>query len=288
MTSESAANGRPVPRLDHVMVLLDATAHRDVSASGFLTERFGRIKRKEAESSVAGQYSTLGVAGENTLIELFGSDLPSASPLTGGLVFSFEEPGSAQRARAALDASGQVKYHHDLVRRTASDTGEQQPWYHLISIDLGAGGPLLLFFNEVTPEYFQSLGARAEPDGRLPRKSYLDAALGATASGKALMRDVTAVTLSVGVERGRRLAAALAALGYAGAETAPGLRELRGPDLTVRLEAGDGMERVKEIEIGLNPEAYDPSDPWEFRFGETSRLIIESADTARWIFTLPN
>lgn len=267
------------------MVLLDGAAHRDVSSSGFLAERLGRIKRKEAESSVAGQYSTLGVAGENTLIELFGSDLPSASPLTGGLVFSFEEPGSAQRARALLDASGEVKYHHDLVRRTVEGTDEQQPWYHLISVDLGEASPLLLFLNEVTPEYFQSLGARPEPDGRLPRKSYLDAALGAATGGKGLMRDVTGVTLSVTAERGRRLADALAVFGYAGAETAPGVRELRGPGLTVRLETGGGMERVKEIKIGLDPEAYDPSIPGEFRFGETSRLVIESANTARWSFT---
>ncbi|MFI1163599.1 DUF5829 family protein [Streptomyces sp. NPDC020801] len=286
MTSGSAASGRPVPRLDHVMVLLDGAAHRDVSSSGFLAERFGRIKRKEAESSVAGQYSTLGVAGENTLIELFGSDMPSASPLTGGLVFSFEEPGSAERARALLDAAGEVRYHHDLVRRTVEGTNEQQPWYHLISVDLGEASPLLLFLNEVTPEYFQSLGARPEPDGRLSRKSYLDAALGAAAGGKGLMRDVTGVTLSVGAERGRRLADVLAVFGYVGAETAPGvLRELRGPGLTVRLETGDGMERVKEIEIGLNPEAYDPSIPGEFRFGESSRLVIESAETVRWSFT---
>ncbi|MEU0430687.1 DUF5829 family protein [Streptomyces sp. NPDC006290] len=270
------------------MVLLDGAAHRDVSSSGFLARDFGRIKRKEAESSVAGQYSTLGVAGENTLIELFGSDMPGASPLTGGLVFSFEEPGSAERARALLDASGEVKYHHDLVRRSVEGTDEQQPWYHLISVDLGEGSPLLLFLNEVTPEYFHSLGARPAPDGKLPRKNYLDAALGAVAGGNRLMRDVTGVTLSVAAERGRRLADALAVFGYVDAETTSGVRELRGPGLTVRLETGEGLEHVKEIEIGLDPEAYDPSMPGEFRFGETSRLVIESSETARWSFTRPH
>ncbi|MGW0564518.1 DUF5829 family protein [Streptomyces sp. NPDC003016] len=285
MTSGSAANGTPVPRLDHVMVLLDGAAHRDVSASGFLAERFGRIKRKEAESSVAGQYSTLGVAGENTLIELFGSDLPSASPLTGGLVFSFEEPGSAERARAALDASGEVKYHHDLVLRTVEGAGEQQPWYHLISVGLGEGSPLLLFLNEVTPEYFHSLGARPAPDGALLRKSYLDAALGAPDGAKRLMRDVTGVTVSVTAERGRRLAGALAVFGFAEAETGPGVRELRGHGLTLRLETGDRLERVTEIEIALDPDAYEASDPREFLFGETSRMVLESPETARWSFT---
>ncbi|MFJ6838323.1 DUF5829 family protein [Streptomyces sp. NPDC091209] len=285
MTSGSAVNGGPVPCLDHVMVLLDGAAHRDASSSGFLARDFGRIKRKEAESSVAGQYSTLGVAGENTLIELFGSDMPGASPLTGGLVFSFEEPGSAERARALLDASGEVKYHHDVVRRSVEGEDEQQPWYHLISVDLGEGSPLLLFLNEVTPEYFHSLGARPAPDGRLPRKNYLDAALGAVAGGNRLMRDVVGVTLSVTAERGRRLADALSVFGYAAAETASGVRELRGPGLTVRLETGDGPEHVTEIEISLDPEVYDPSMPTEFRFGETSRLVVESAENARWSFT---
>lgn len=274
-----------MPRLDHVMVLLDGAAHRDVAASGFLAERFGRIKRKEAESSVAGQYSTLGVAGENTLIELFGSDLPSASPLTGGLVFSFEEPGSAERARAALDASGDVKYHHDLVLRTVEGAEEQQPWYHLISVDLGESSPLLLFLNEVTPEYFRSLGAQPAPDGTLLRKNYLDAALGAPAGAKRLMKDVTGVTLSVTAERGRRLADALAVFGFAETETAPGVRELRGPGLTLRLETGDRLERVTEIEIGLDADVYEPSGPREFGFGETSRIVLESPETARWSFT---
>ena len=80
----------PVPRIDHVMVLLHEQAYLDVAANTFLRDEFARMHRKDADSSVAGKYATLGIAGENTLIELFGS-----APLAGGLVFSFEEPGSS-------------------------------------------------------------------------------------------------------------------------------------------------------------------------------------------------
>ncbi|MDT3397678.1 DUF5829 family protein [Streptomyces sp. B1866] len=250
MTTEPAARLKvPVPRIDHVMVLLDEDGHREVSASGFVAERFGRIRRKQADSSVAGPYATLGVAGEHTLIEFFGAALPAASPLVGGLVFTFEEPGSSLAARALLDASGHGTYRHDLVRRTERGTGERRPWYRMIDIDLGEGSPLLLFFNEVVPEYFRAIGARPAPDGRLRRRDYLAAALGEPYDGTKMMRDITGVTLAVGPRRARHLADALSVFGFRAADRAAhgvstGIRELRGPGLRIRLDILSGADGV--------------------------------------------
>jgi Family of unknown function (DUF5829) len=273
---------RPVPTIDHVMVLLDQRAHQDVLAAGFLGERFGRLKVKEADSSVAGQYSTLGVAGDNTLVELFSSAMPGASALTGGLVFSFEIPGSSPEARALLDDHPDVSYHGDLVRRTVAGSDEQQPWYHLISVDLGAGSPLLLFLNEVTPEYFQSLGARPDPDGRQSRRAYLDAVLGAPADGSRLMRDITSVTVRVRPPRAQRIVDALTTLGFVEGSDPAG-PELVGPDLTLRLRTDEhAVEGILEIQIQLAGDAIQPA---EYLFGETSRLVIGPAGTAVWSFT---
>lgn len=284
MTSESGADLRPVPRIDHVMVLLDASAHEEVAACGFLSERFGRLREKTADSSVAGQYRTLGVAGDSSLIELFSAGMPGLGSLTGGLVFSFEEPGSSLAARALLDASGQVKYHHDLVKRTVAGSAEQQPWYHLISVDLGEGSPLLLFLNEVTPEYFEAVGARPDADGALRRRDYLNAVVGAPGGSSLLMRDITGVTLLVRAERARRIAGALSVFGYAMTEDA-GPPELRGPDMTIRLRINESApERITEIQIRL---AEGGHEPVEFQFGETSRLVVDADSTARWIFDQP-
>lgn len=281
MSGPEATDLRPVPRIDHVMVLLDAPAYREVSASSFLGDRFGRLKEKTADSSVAGEYSTLGVGGNSTLIELFNADMPGLAPLTGGLVFSFEEPGSSEAARALLDASGQVKYHHDLVTRAIEGSAEQTPWYHLISVDLGEGSPLLLFLNEVTPAYFAAVGARPAPDGTLRRRDYLNAVLGAPAGRSPLMRDITGVTLLVRAERARRIADALAVFGYAVAQR-PGGPELRGPELTIRLQIDEyAAERITEIGIRL---AEGADEPAELQFGRTSRLVIETDATARWHF----
>jgi hypothetical protein len=278
--SQSAAG--PVPRIDHVMVLLDAQAHGAVSANGFLGERFGRLKEKKADSSVAGQYSTLGVAGESTLIELFNAGLPTAGALTGGLVFSFEYPGSSQAARTLLDASGQVKYHHDLVKRTVGDVPEQQPWYHLISVDLGEASPLLLFLNEVTPQYFEAVGARPAADGALRRRDYLNAVVGAPHGDSLLMRDIIGVTLLVRPERARRIAEALSVFGYTVAEQPAGL-ELDGPDLSIRLLLGEyAPEQIAEIRIGLTEGS---PEPMELQFGGTSHLVIGPDAIARWHFT---
>ncbi|OLR94121.1 hypothetical protein BJP25_09900 [Actinokineospora bangkokensis] len=276
-----AVGSTPVPRLDHVMVLLDAETHRAVEETAFLAERFGRIKVKKADSSVAGQYSTLGVAGNSTLVELFGAALPSEAPLSGGLVFSFEEPGSSPAARALLDAQESVGYHHDLVRRVVDGHDEPQPWYHLISVDLGQANPLLLFLNEVTPEYYASLGAQAGPGGALRRDSYLDAVLGRPAAPGSLLRDIAAVTLLVGPERAAKLTAALAPFGWV-----PRGTDLVGPGLTIGLRVGDWpRERVAEVLLDLDPTAWTDDIPAELDFGPRSRLVFEDPTTARWLFS---
>ncbi|MBL1082690.1 hypothetical protein JK359_11980 [Streptomyces actinomycinicus] len=276
-----------MPRLDHVMVLLDEAAYRSAAASAFLARRFGRTKRKEADSSLAGQYSTLGVAGRNTLVECFGTGLPSASPITAGLVFSFEEPGSSQAARELLDATGTVRHTYDLVRRADDQGGERRPWYHLINVVLGEASPVLLFLNEVTPEYFTALGARPGPDGALCRSAYLDAALGAPDDGSWLLRDIVGVTLALRPERARAVAGALAAFGYTVA-TLPGGLCVEGHGLRLHLAFADGpAERVTEIEMATAENA-DGNSPGaaEYVFGDTSRLVVEPG-RARWCFDEP-
>jgi hypothetical protein len=284
VTSEAAfISPVPVPRIDHIMVLLDGPAHEAISQAAFLRERFARMKVKEADSSLAGQYSTLGIAGESTLIELFGPGNPSFGTLAGGLVFSFEEAGSAPAARAALDAHAEVSYHHDLIRRTPPGTDTEQPWYQMISVALGAGSPLLLFLNEVTPEYFRGIGARPGADGSLRRSAYLDATLG-RADRPFLMQDVTGVTLSVSPERARRITDALTVFGYAVTECSGGW-ELCGHDLAIRLHVDElAAERITGIQLRLAPGSADSLPAREFRFGDTSRLVIEKDETAQWSF----
>jgi hypothetical protein len=270
----------PVLAMDHVMVLLDQATYQDVVDAEFLGTTFARRKHKQADSSIAGSYATLGLAGESTLIEFFGSTMPSSSPLTGGLVFSFERPGSSASARALLDQARPVGYHYDLVRRSVAGADESQPWYHLINVDLGVGSPLVLFLNEVTPEYFAAIGARPSPAGDLCRRNYLDAALGESHTGDRLLRDIVGVTLAVGHDRARSIAAALTRFGFVQSENADGI-ELVGPELTLRLRVPDHsvVERVTEIHLRLAGASVG-----EFRFGSASRLVIDSAESARWVF----
>ncbi|HSV68463.1 MAG TPA: DUF5829 family protein [Mycobacteriales bacterium] len=281
MTTEATAIGvRPVPRIDHIMVLLDEKAYRDVAETDFLGERFGRLTRKQADSSVAGAYATLGIAGENTLVELFGGTIPGGT-LTGGLVFSFEAQGSATAARQVLDAAAGVEYHHDLVRRAVAGSVEPQPWYHLISVNMGEASPLVLFLNEVTPEYLRSLGARPAEDGSLRRRDYLDAALGGPAGPPRLMRDISGVTLALSPARARRLAGALCPFGFEMSER-DGEQRLRGPDLTIVTRVDDtAPQGVLEIQIDLVEGRHEPA---EHRFGETSRLVIDPSGVAVWSF----
>lgn len=286
INTESSLSRTLVPRLDHVMVLLDSAAYAEVADQQFLRERFATIKEKRADSSVAGQYSTLGVAGRNTFVELFDAALPAAAPLTGGLVFSFETPGSSEWARARLD-DGAVAYQYQLVTRAVAGTDEQQPWYHLINVDLGAGSPLVMFLNEVTPEYFTSAGAQPTPDGALTREAYLDAVMDRRPNAARLVRDVAAVTVLVTRDRAARITAALTPFGYRSRVLADGLEELTGHELALRLRIGDWpRDRVAEVELRLEPGPSMPKAAVELGFGTSSRLVIEPGGLARWTFEM--
>lgn len=275
---KTAVQAPPVPRLDHVMVLLDPADYQAVADSPFLGSRFARRKLKHADSSVAGSYSTLGLAGDNTLIELFGTPPAGAGALVGGLVFSFEQPGSSARAQAVLSDAG-VEYHHDLVRRTLPGNDEPQPWYHRITIALGPGCPMVLFLNEVTSAYLAAVGAAPAPDGSMTRAGYLDAAVGGSGDGL-LMRDIESVTLVTTPERAARLTAALAPVGFVAGEDGV----LSGPDLTLRLRpAEDAAERITEIGVRLS--GADTAEQREYTFGAACRLVIDSPESARMLFS---
>lgn len=288
-TRQHERGARPVPHIDHVMIRLQSQGYQEVLRSEFMARRFARLREKRANSSVAGQYTTLGVAGTSTLIELFHADLlsapaPGSVPLTGGLVFSFEEPGSSADARALMDASG-IGYHHDLVTRTLDGTDTQQPWYQLISVDLGPASPLVLLLNEVTPAYFSALGALPAPDGTLRRRDYLNAVLGPGDGLPRLMGDIASVTLVVRPDRARRIAEVLTLFGYTPAEHGEaGELALHGPGLAVRLRADDSAaERVCEVRVALTGEPGTLGEPAEYRFADGSALTVREDRTARWM-----
>jgi hypothetical protein len=263
------------------MVLLDEDTYRNVAGCDFLPTQFSRVKPKTADSSVAGQYSTLGLAGTNTLLELFVGAVPGPRRYTAGLVFSFERPGAVPDAHRTLQERAGIPAHYQLVERTDPNGHTRRPWYHLLAPDLGGDSPLLLMLNQVTPEYYASLGAEPGPNGELRRSDYLDAVLAGGApdgGGDHLLGDLTGVTLRLRPPRADRLTAALTALGYRAQDGG-----LRGPEFTVRLDLDEtAPEGVTEVAMALTS---TPVGPEELRFGEGCRLVLDPSGQARWSFT---
>lgn len=287
--SQTAAvpGGTPTPYLDHVVVMLDGEAYRDVVASGFLREELGRFKVKEAVSSFAGTYTSVGVAGVNTLVQIFDVAMPSMPGRTGGLVFSFQEPGSVDGARRRLEARGATPVRYELVRRAMPGESKEEalPAYHMLEAGLGEESPLLLMLDEATPEFFDRLGARRGPAGELYRSTYLDAVLGSAPSPHHYFRDITEVAVRLRADRAERLAATLETLGYA-VETAPGGKVLRGPEVAVHLVVDDDApEGILWMRLSLTRPADGVGVQ---RFGTTSTLAFEEGGTALWSFTPPH
>lgn len=284
---EAPRNGGLRACLDHVIVMLDDEAYRDLHASELLRHQLGRFKVKQATSTLAGTYTSTALAGVNTLLEFFHVAAPPLPGVTGGLVFSFEAPGSMPEVRRRLEERGATEIHYQFVERAVDGSEEKKPWYHLVRPDFGEKSPFLAMLAEVTPEYFASIGASPGPAGELCRRSYLDAALGGAPSPEHYLRDVTEAMLNLNEERASRLAATLEALGFT-SETEPGTRVLRGPDVTLRLVSRDGVpEGVLEVRTSLQ---RPKEGPREYRLGRSARIDFgHSGDegSAVWTFTPP-
>lgn len=281
--SARAGNRREmIPHLDHVMVSLDPDAHRELLESPLLPGIFGRFKIKNAHSSMAGEYSSAGLAGHNTLIEFFHAESPVLPGTTGGLVLSFAVSGAVHRARKLLDERALTRPRYELVQRVSPGTSEPRPWYHLLRPELGEHSPFVVFLSEVTPEYLALLGAPMSDDGALRRDAYLDAALGEPPRPQHCLRDIARVTVRLRPERAAVVKATLIALGYRvlGGDR----RELHGPDFTLRMDIDDhGAEGVSEVVVDLAGSALAGR---ELRFGDSCRLTVApEGDSATWTFT---
>jgi hypothetical protein len=244
--------------------------------------RLGRFKLKRADSSLAGVYASAGLACENTLIELFDAKRPLFEAVTGGLVFSFDSPGSSQRSATALTEGGVDDVRYELVRRARSESEEKQPWYHLLQPGLGTDSPFVLFLSEVTPEYFAFLGAQPEADGRLSRRRYLDAVLGESPAAGHILGDIAHVTVALRADRGQRLVDVLSCLGYTVAADAGGSL-LQGPDLTIRIQPTDlPDEGVRELGLRLSHPV--PDEGLELSFDGCGLRGSAGSHTATWTF----
>jgi hypothetical protein len=272
------------PLLDHVLVMLDGDAYRDVLASGFLREEFGRTRVKEAVSSYAGTYTSCIVAGHNTAIQLFDAALPSFPGLTSGLVFTFQTPGVIDEIRRRLDELGATPVDYELVRRGKPGQPKETapPAYHMVEPDFGEDAPFLITLDESVADYYEVLGVPVGPSGELYRSHYFDGAMGSLPTEKHRFRDITEVAVRLRGERVRQVVETMTALDWTAEESADG-PILRGAGATIRLFADEeSLEGVLWLRLSL-------TQPGEgvHRFGETSTLSFEADGTALWSFTPP-
>lgn len=272
------------PLLDHVIVMLDGDAYRDVLASSFLREELGRVKVKEAVSSYAGAYTSCVVAGHNTAVQLFDAALPSFPGLTAGVVFTFQTPGVIAEVQRRLEALGATPVSYEVVRRAGpgQSAEEAPPAYHMVEPDFGEDAPFLITLDESCPEYYAVIGAPLGPHGELYRSRYFDGVMGSFPTGKHRFGDITEVAVRLRGERVRQVVATLAALDWTVEEMAEG-PVLRGAGATLRLVPDEeALEGVLWLRLSLTHPGTGVH-----RFGETSSLSFEADGTALWRFTPP-
>ena len=137
---------------------------------------------------------------------------------------------------------------------------------------MGEGSPFTLFLSEITPEYFDTIGARRGPEGQQDRSAYLDAAVGDPHRADHVLRDITRVELRLSPERCERLPAVLSALGYATSLDGEAV-VCGGPEATlVLVPAIDHLEGLTGLTLSLSEP--DPQPGRTLRFGTGSELVL--------------
>jgi hypothetical protein len=273
------------PRLDHVFLTVDAGTFLELQGTPLLfEEKLGRYRIKNATSTLIGPYRTVNISGRNTFIEFFPDNAPPFPGVRLGIVMSFDRPGQSARAQEMFRKQG-ITFRHELVRRAVEGAAEPQPWYHLVRPDFGADSPFTLFLSEITPEYYDRIGAQRTPDGRQTREEYLAAAMRAPQTGEQYFDDVRRVTLALGAERAERLRTVLSTLGYT-CEVARDRLALEGCGATLDVNTcspGDA-EGLRHLELSLTrPFATQPQ---VLHFGSRSSLELSPGGEARacWTF----
>jgi hypothetical protein len=265
------------PHLDHVFVTVGSDVLTSVCDDKFLADgAFSRFLVKNATSTLLGPYRTTNIVGRNTCVELFPEGAPPFPGIRVGVVMSFDHAGESLQARARLDKLG-VSYHHELVRRKVAGHDDPQPWYHLVRPDFGEHSGFTLFLSEVTPEYFDRVGAIRGPDGAHDRHAYLDAVLKAPHLPSHSFEDIRRVVLELHPARAELLATILTTLGYR-AERREALH-LSGPDVELEIrQVPQGHDRL--VELGLELGRPYTELPRIHDFAGASRLSLSPAGRA--------
>lgn len=273
------------PRLDHIFLTVDAGTFLELQGTPLLSEeRLGRYRLKNATSTLIGPYRTVNIAGRNTFIEFFPDNAPPFPGVRLGIVMSFERPGQSAIAQDLFRQQG-IPFRYELVRRAVEGAAEPQPWYHLVRPDFGADSPFTLFLSEITPEYFDRIGAQRALDGRQTREAYLAAAMKASQSGEQYFDDLRRVTLALSAERAERLRAVLGPLGYA-CKVAPDRLALESFDATLNVVTCHPGEAEGLCQLDLSLTRQFAPQPHVLHFG--SRTLLELSPngeaSARWTF----
>lgn len=273
------------PRLDHIFLTVDADTFCALQNEPLLVEeRLGRYRVKSATSTLIGPYRTVNVSGRNTFIEFFPDNAPPFPGVRLGIVMSFERPGESAVAQEMFRKQG-IPFRHELVRRAVEGSEEPQPWYHLLRPDFGNDSPFTLFLSEITPEYYDRIGALRTLDGRQTREAYLAAAMKASQSSDQYFDEVRRVTLSLDEARAERLYKVLCVLGYTFQATTESL-VLEGGDSRLEVHTCNpgGAEGLRQLELSLT-RPFAPQ-PHVMRFGNRTSLELSpnGEALARWSF----
>jgi hypothetical protein len=278
----------PAPKvyLNHFFLNIDSSTYEDIVESVFIKNEFAHFEKRTTVVGEGESYSGAYVYGENTYFEFFEmSDSPDSMPagLTSGMAFGVDKKDEIKIIQKKLKSYKNAF----LAPRTRELDGTQIPWFYASGVFYGDTARDIMTW---VMEYHENFLKKWHPDldpstPGIRRKDILQRYAAKIAKPdlpkQKILKDVIQINLDLNKTDLEILKGELAVFEYAFTQEKNELL-CSGPDvkfIITSIENGKG--KISGIKMSCHPHRHKEKT---FRFGEKSRLVLHSDNTATWVF----
>lgn len=279
-------NKTPEVYLNHFFLIIDSSTYKDIVESGFIKNDFAHFEERTTVVNNEDSYTGAYVYGKNTYFEFFDeSNSQDFMPpgLTSGMAFGVEKKDEIKIIQKKLK-----DYKNAYIAlRTREFDGAQIPWFTMSAVFYGkTETDIMTWVMEYHEDFLKKWHPELEPSSSgITRKDILVRYAAKIATPdlpkNKILEDVIEVNFQLNQKDLEMLSGELTVLGYAFSQE--GNKKIGiGPDVKIIIDTIDtGFGKIKGIKMSCHSSQHKEET---FEFGEKSRLVLHTDNTATWIF----
>jgi len=285
-TVSAKDNTIPKVYLNHFFLIVDSSTYKDIVKSGFIKNDFAHFEERATVVNNGESYTGAYVYGENTYFEFFDeSNSKGFMPpgLTSGMAFGVEKRDELKIIQQKLK-----DYKNGIYAlRSRELKGIQIPWFFMTAVFYGKTAPdIMTWVMEYHEDFLKKWHPDLDPSSPgIMRKDILERYAANIAKHDRpkdkVFKDVIQVNLRLSPKDLKILKGELAVFGYVFSRE--GNKQIcMGPDVKIIIDSTDcGVGKITRIKMSIHRKRKNETS---YSFGEKSRLIFHSDNTATWTF----